>query len=100
MKTLLSKREADNLRVRELRDQYGAELTERKAKDNVKLQSVQELKALAESRSERIAQLQSEVARHKAKLAARSGEEDLMRYFFEGKVDDIEYVYSLKQKLE
>ncbi|KIM69037.1 hypothetical protein SCLCIDRAFT_1208453 [Scleroderma citrinum Foug A] len=100
LKTLLSKREADNLRVRELRDQYGAELTERKAKDTVKLQSVQELKALAESRSERIAQLQSEVARHKAKLAARSGEEDLMRYFFEGKVDDVEYVYSLKQKLD
>ncbi|KAL4074257.1 BRE1 E3 ubiquitin ligase-domain-containing protein [Scleroderma citrinum] len=100
LKTLLSKREADNLRVRELRDQYGAELAERKAKDAVKLHSIQELKALVESCSERIAQLQSEVARHKAKLAAQSGEEDLMKYFFEGKVDDVEYVRELKRKLD
>ena len=61
---------------------------------------MQELKALAESRSERIAQLESEVTRHKTKLAAGFGEEDLMRYFFEGKVDDIEYVHTLKRKLE
>ncbi|KIJ67989.1 hypothetical protein HYDPIDRAFT_83645 [Hydnomerulius pinastri MD-312] len=100
LKTLLAKRDADNLRVRELRDQYGAELTERKAKDTVKLQSMHELKELAESRSERISQLQSEVARHKAKLAAYSGDEDLARYFFEGKVDDLDYVHDLKRKLD
>ncbi|KIK27953.1 hypothetical protein PISMIDRAFT_147648 [Pisolithus microcarpus 441] len=100
LKTLLSKRDADNLRVRETRDQYGAELAERKAKDSVKLQSFQEVKDLAESRSERIAQLQSEIARHKAKLAAHSGDEDLMKYFFEGKADDMEYVRDLKRKLE
>ncbi|KAG9316252.1 hypothetical protein JVU11DRAFT_2280 [Chiua virens] len=99
LKTLLSKRDADNLRVRELRDQYGAELSERKARDSVKLQSIHELKELAESRSERISQLQSEVARHKARLAALSGDEDLMKYFFEGKADDLDYVRSLKQKL-
>lgn len=100
LKTLLSKRDADNLRLRETRDQYGAELAERKAKDSVKLQSLQELKDLAESRSERIAQLQSEIARHKAKIAAQSSDEDLMKYFFEGKVDDIEYVRNLKRTLE
>ncbi|KAI6045964.1 hypothetical protein EDC04DRAFT_1857115 [Pisolithus marmoratus] len=100
LKTLLSKRDADNLRVREARDQYSAELAERKAKDSVKLQSLQELRDLAESRSERITQLQSEISRHKAKLAAHSGDEDLMKYFFEGKVDDVEYVRDLKRKLE
>ncbi|KAI6000700.1 hypothetical protein EDD15DRAFT_1782041 [Pisolithus albus] len=100
LKMLLSKRDADNLRVRETRDQYGAELAERKAKDSVKLQSLQEVKDLAESRSERIAQLQSEIARHKAKLAAQSGDGDLMKYFFEGKVDDVEYIRELKRKLE
>ncbi|KAI6121400.1 hypothetical protein F5141DRAFT_1194147 [Pisolithus sp. B1] len=100
LKTLLSKRDADNLRVREARDQYGAELAERKARDSVKLQSLQEVKDLAESRSERITQLQSEIARHKAKLAAHSGDEDLMKYFFEGKVDDMDYVRDLGRKLE
>ncbi|KAI9572298.1 hypothetical protein HD554DRAFT_2015366 [Boletus coccyginus] len=100
LKTLLSKRDADNLRVRELRDQYGAELSERKARDSVKLQSIHELKELAESRSERISQLQSEVARHKARLAALSGDEDLMNYFFEGKSEDLDYVRNLKRKLD
>ncbi|KAG1715752.1 hypothetical protein ID866_1420 [Astraeus odoratus] len=100
LKTLLSKRDADNLRVREQRDQFSAELAERKAKDSVKLQSMHELKELAELRSERIAQLQSEVARHKAKLAAQSGVEDLMKYFFQGKVDDVEYIHGLKEKLD
>ncbi|KAN0090761.1 hypothetical protein V8E55_004327 [Tylopilus felleus] len=100
LKTLLSKRDADNLRVRELRDQYGAELTERKARDLIKLQSIHELKELAESRSERISQLQSEVGRHKARLAALSGDEDLMRYFFEGKSDDLDYVRNLRRKLD
>ncbi|KIK80873.1 hypothetical protein PAXRUDRAFT_833269 [Paxillus rubicundulus Ve08.2h10] len=89
LKALLAKRDADNLRVRELRDQFGAELAERKAKDSVKLHSVTELRELAESRSERISQLLSEVARHKARLAALSGDEDLMKSFFEGKVDDL-----------
>lgn len=96
----MSKREADNLRLRELRDQFGAELSERKARDSVKLQSIHELKELAESRSDRISQLQSEVARHKARLAALSGDEDLMRYFFEAKSDDPDYVRNLKRKLE
>ncbi|KAH0827390.1 hypothetical protein J3R83DRAFT_4044 [Lanmaoa asiatica] len=100
LKTLLSKRDADNLRVRELRDQYGAELSERKARDSVKLQSIHELKELAESRSERISQLQSEVARHKARLAALSGDEDLMKYFFGDKFEDLDYVRSLRRKLD
>ncbi|KAH7888505.1 BRE1 E3 ubiquitin ligase-domain-containing protein [Phlebopus sp. FC_14] len=100
LRTMLAKRDADNLRVRELRDQYGAELGERKAREAVKLQSIQELRELAESRSERIAQLQSEVARHKAKLAAQAGDADLVKYFFEGKVDDLDYVHELKKKLE
>ncbi|KAF8839476.1 BRE1-domain-containing protein [Paxillus ammoniavirescens] len=90
LKALLAKRDADNLRVRELRDQFGAELAERKAKDSVKLHSITELRELAESRSQRISQLLSEVARHKARLAALSGDEDLMKSFLEGKVDDFD----------
>ncbi|OAX40088.1 BRE1-domain-containing protein [Rhizopogon vinicolor AM-OR11-026] len=61
--------------------------------------SSRELKTLAESRAERIIQLESEVRRHKAKLAAHAGNEDLMRHFWEGKADELEYVDGLRRKL-
>lgn len=48
---MLTKRDADNARLRDQREQQAAELNERKHKDNVKFASTQELKALAESRS-------------------------------------------------
>lgn len=48
---MLSKRDVENARLRDQREQQAAELNERKHKDNVKLASLQELKALAESRS-------------------------------------------------
>lgn len=100
MKLLLAKRDAENARLREQREQYNAELTERKARESVKLQHMQELKELSESRSERIIQLKSEIARHRARLAAQCGEEDLMKYFFEGKVEDVEYVRDLERGLK
>jgi E3 ubiquitin-protein ligase BRE1 len=46
-----------------------------------------------------MAQLESEVRRHKAKLAAHAGDEDLMKYFWEGKVDELGYVDDLRRKL-
>lgn len=49
MKSLLSKRESDVVRLREQRDQQHAELNERKQKDSVKQYSKQELRNLAES---------------------------------------------------
>lgn len=48
---MLSKRDTENARLRDQREQQAAELNERKHKDNVKLASLQELKALADSRS-------------------------------------------------
>lgn len=51
LKIMLTKRDADNARLRDQREQQAAELNERKHKDNVKFASTQELKALAESRS-------------------------------------------------
>jgi E3 ubiquitin-protein ligase BRE1 len=48
---MIAKRDAENARLREQREQQAAELNERKHKESVKLASVQELKALAESRS-------------------------------------------------
>jgi E3 ubiquitin-protein ligase BRE1 len=53
VRTLLSKRDADIARLREHRDQQSAELHERKHKDNLKIQSCEEYKALANSRAVR-----------------------------------------------
>ncbi|KAH7929827.1 BRE1-domain-containing protein [Leucogyrophana mollusca] len=100
LKAMLAKRDSDNLRLRDLREQQGAELQERKQRDSLKTTSLQELKTLAESRSERINVLESEVRRHKARIAAQEGDEDLMTYFFKGKVDDIQYIRDLKKRLE
>jgi hypothetical protein len=50
-KGMIAKRDAENARLREQREQQAAELNERKHKESVKLASLQELKALTESRS-------------------------------------------------
>ena len=50
LKTMLSKRDAENARLREQRDQQLSELNERKQKEHVKLSSLNEFKSLAESR--------------------------------------------------
>lgn len=47
---MLSKRDAENARLREQRDQQLTELNERKQKEHVKLSSLNEFKSLAESR--------------------------------------------------
>lgn len=48
---MLTKRDVENVRLREQREQLTAELNERKHKDTVKFTSLQELKTLAEGRS-------------------------------------------------
>jgi E3 ubiquitin-protein ligase BRE1 len=51
LRTQFARKEADNLRLRDQREQLTAEVNERKHKDNVKMASLDELKGLAESRS-------------------------------------------------
>ncbi|KAG0695705.1 BRE1 E3 ubiquitin ligase-domain-containing protein [Suillus ampliporus] len=99
LKVLLAKRDADLTRLRDQRELLHAELNELRSRENIKYQSSRELKALAESRAEKITQLESEVRRHKAKLAAHTGNEDLMKHFWEGKVDELEYVDGLRRNL-
>jgi E3 ubiquitin-protein ligase BRE1 len=99
LKSLLAKRDTENLRLRETREQQAAELLERKQKDTVKLASFEELKNLAESRSERILALQSELNRHKAHLAANAGNEDLMKFFFVDQGEDVSYIADLQSRL-
>jgi len=113
----LKKRDVDNARIREQRDQLQAELTERKHLESVKLASVSEMKVLAESRSvcsrhrvqdvrtdgdaqERIAVLQSELRRLKARLAAQAGDEDLMNFILNQSDVDVDYIQDLRTRLK
>ncbi|KAJ7446245.1 BRE1 E3 ubiquitin ligase-domain-containing protein [Mycena galericulata] len=99
LKTMVLKRDAENARLRDQREQQAAELNERKQKDSVKLASIKELQALAEARSARIVVLESQLSRHKAQLAANAGNEDLMRFFFSGQLDDMAYIEELKNRV-
>jgi E3 ubiquitin-protein ligase BRE1 len=51
LRTQFVRKEADNLRLRDQREQLTSEVNERKHKDNIKMASLAELKSLAESRS-------------------------------------------------
>ncbi|KAJ7091203.1 BRE1 E3 ubiquitin ligase-domain-containing protein [Mycena epipterygia] len=99
LKTMMNKRDAENTRLRDQREQQAAELNERKQKDSVKVASMKELQALAEARSARILVLESQLSRHKAQLAANAGNEDLMRFFFSGQLDDMSYIEELKNRV-
>jgi E3 ubiquitin-protein ligase BRE1 len=48
---MMTKRDAENTRLRDQRDQQAAELNERKQRDGVKFASTKELESLAEARS-------------------------------------------------
>ncbi|KAF7977744.1 hypothetical protein HWV62_2826 [Athelia sp. TMB] len=95
----LSRKEAESLRLRETRDQQAAELVERKTKDSAKMVSLNELKSLAESRSERILVLQSEVKRCRTQLAAEAGNQDLLAFFYQDKSWDLSYVEDLQNRV-
>ncbi|KAJ7647129.1 BRE1 E3 ubiquitin ligase-domain-containing protein [Roridomyces roridus] len=99
LKTLIAKRDTENARLRDQREQQAAELNERKQKDSVKLASMKELQSLAETRSGRIAVLESQLSRHKAQLAAQAGNEDLMHFFFTGQLEDMAYIEDLKNRV-
>ncbi|KZT72126.1 hypothetical protein DAEQUDRAFT_705813 [Daedalea quercina L-15889] len=100
LKAMLTKRDHENARLREQRDQQAAELLERKQKEQVKWQALDEYKQLSESRSERIELLRSEVMRLKSRLAAQSGDKDILWFVLR---DDSEgsrsYVDDLKDRL-
>ncbi|EAU91038.2 hypothetical protein CC1G_03206 [Coprinopsis cinerea okayama7 len=100
LKSTIAKRDAENTRLREQRDQQQAELNERKHKDGVKINQINELKNLVEQRKGQICILQSEIRRCKARLAANERQEDLMKFFLGAKDDPgvVDYVKSLEQE--
>ncbi|KAH9929494.1 BRE1-domain-containing protein [Epithele typhae] len=99
MKTSLAKRDLEVTRLREQRDQYQAEITERKAREQARLTSAQEFKALAETRAERIIVLQSEIKRLKTRLAANADDADLVSFLWQSTADGPSYVEDLKRRL-
>ncbi|KAJ6587101.1 BRE1 E3 ubiquitin ligase-domain-containing protein [Mycena vulgaris] len=100
LKSMMTKRDAENTRLRDQREQQAAELNERKQKDGVKLSSMKELESLAEAPTlARILVLESQLSRHKAQLAANAGNEDLMHFFFSGQLDDMAYIEELKHRV-
>ncbi|KAK2464239.1 hypothetical protein APHAL10511_003696 [Amanita phalloides] len=99
VKAMLSKRDIDNTRLRDQREQLNAEILERKQKESVKQSSLEEYMTLAESRSERVAALESEVKRLKAQLAAEARDEDLVKFIFaEGDATSSSYIDALKNR--
>ncbi|KAG5648585.1 hypothetical protein DXG03_003196 [Asterophora parasitica] len=98
LKTMLNKRDSENSRLREQRDQQIAELNERKQQDSIKMTSLREVQKLAESRSERISALESEVGRCKSQLAAHAGHEELMTFFMNGNIEQAQFFESLQQR--
>ncbi|KAH9839472.1 BRE1-domain-containing protein [Rhodofomes roseus] len=97
---MLARRDNDNVRLRETRDQYAAELHERRQKEQVKCQALNEYKHLSESRSERIEMLKSEVTRLRSRHAAQTGDEDLLHFILRGYSEESkEYVDDIKERL-
>ncbi|KAJ3553638.1 hypothetical protein NM688_g3503 [Phlebia brevispora] len=98
-RNMVVKRDNENSRLREQREQILSELNERKQKDMIKIHSVNELKALVDSRSERIKVLESELTRLRTRLAADAKDEDLMTFFFKSGSEEVSYVADLKRRL-
>nr|GAT44637.1 allantoicase [Mycena chlorophos] len=99
LKAMMLKRDAENARLRDQRDQYQAELTERRQKDSVKIASSKEFHALAEARSARIQVLESQLSRYKAQLAANAGSRELLDFFFSGQAEDAKFIEEMKSRV-
>ncbi|KAF9568023.1 BRE1-domain-containing protein [Agrocybe pediades] len=98
LKSMLNKRDAENVRLREQRDQFAAENSERRQKDSIKLASLQEYKSLVDSNAERLNILKSELVRCKAQLAANANSEELMLFFLDGDIDQVRYFERMKEQ--
>lgn len=99
-KAMMIKRDAENTRLREQRDQHFAELVERRQRDERKWAALQEYKDLSENQAERIAVLQSELARCKARLSANERQGDLLQFFLQGNPEEAHLVLELRRQKE
>ena len=113
---MLSKRDDDNVRLREQRDQLNAEIQERKQKDFVKYSAAQEYKSLWESSKvsqvnfpsstqlmaqavqQRLTIMESELSRTKAQLAAQACSKEHLLFFLGGNTDELQFFEDLKEQ--
>ncbi|KAF9263329.1 BRE1-domain-containing protein [Marasmius fiardii PR-910] len=98
LKTAITMRDTNLARLRENRDQQGAELHERRLKDSARIASCEEYKTLAASRAERISVLNSQLKRCRLQLAAQANREDIISLLMEDPNGDVSYVEELHQK--
>lgn len=95
----MTKKDTDLARLRGQRDEYGAELAERKARDAEKARYAEEMEALCNARQERINYLSIEVKRLRGTLAARDGAQSYLAFLKESGDIDADYVKSLEERV-
>ncbi|GAC92964.1 E3 ubiquitin-protein ligase bre1 [Pseudozyma hubeiensis SY62] len=74
LEKLVKAKEADVTRLRSQRDELNAELTERRSREQVKFTQIEEMKALLNSKEERLTLLSSQVRRLRMTVAAFHGQ--------------------------
>ena len=75
LEKLLKTKDADVTRLRGQRDELQAELTERRHREQVKFSQIEEMKALVNTKEERLAILDSQMKRLRLTIAALRGEQ-------------------------
>lgn len=74
LEKLVKAKEADVTRLRSQRDELNSELTERRSREQVKFTQIEEMKALLNSKEERLTLLSSQVRRLRMTVAALQGQ--------------------------
>ncbi|KAK0504766.1 hypothetical protein EDD18DRAFT_1343546 [Armillaria luteobubalina] len=102
LRTMITRKDTDISRLREIRDQQQAELNERKQKDATKMASLEQFKALADNRHasflDFIEILKTQLKLSHARLAASTGNEDVMTFLL-GDQADVKYAQVLQERL-
>ncbi|MBW0476096.1 hypothetical protein O181_015811 [Austropuccinia psidii MF-1] len=97
MEKKLASKDADVTRIRATREEARAELHELKSRDAEKMKQVAQIRTLANSRQDRINALASEVRRLKMRLAAETGDQNLVNSLANDQ--EIELAKALQERL-
>lgn len=100
MKGQIEKLQADNTRLRSVRDSFMADNSTYKAKDMKLSGTINGLKSTVTSQKSRIASLENETRRLRAALAVDSADQDYYAFIVNNKEENGSYVASLKTKLK
>ncbi|KAG9043568.1 E3 ubiquitin-protein ligase bre1 [Tulasnella sp. UAMH 9824] len=100
MKGQIEKLQADNTRLRSVRDSFMADNSTYKAKDMKLSGTISGLKSTVASQKSRIATLENEARRLRAALAVESADPDYYAFIANNNEENESYVASLKAKLK